>query len=83
MKKQILKDILFWIAIIILIVVGFSVINDIIFLIFKTYPPKIIKFFIALIFITILYKFTIVGKEIDKRLMKLAKKFGKKKMMGF
>ena len=75
MIKKILKEIIFWIAIIILIILGASIIFDLIYLIFKYSPPIIIRIFITWIFIFLMSKYTLIGKEVDRKLIKLGKKF--------
>lgn len=58
----------------ILLLLGVLIISDIIFYILGKYPSTIIRFFITLIFMGILYKFTWFGKEIEENIKKWIEK---------
>ena len=77
--KETYKVIILLLGFIILIILGTSIITDLIYLIWKKYPNGIIRFFIALSLVYLLGKFTSFGKEINLYINKLEEKILKRR----
>ncbi len=79
MKKESWRMIRIFIGILLLVILGASVIFDIIFYITKWYPHLILRIIIIYLFLEILLRFTWFGKEFKSFIKNKLKKKKKKK----
>ena len=73
-KKESWRIIIIFIGILLLIILGASVIFDIIFYITKWYPHLILRIIIIYLFLEILLKFTWFGREFESFMKNKLKK---------